>query len=158
MNKKGFTNSIERIEKEIVNLGYVYSKEFLDIVESTSKGLDLNVVKNNIDWATYQERKNGDILCYTHIYSTINTNQKPTSPAPWMSPSSPLPDYVYLTFKYFFDFTFNTKTNEIKNLKVGYHHHNHQMIPSPKHFFNIQEDKNIKDSLIYYVKNCINSI
>ena len=149
--------NIEIIEKEITNLGYLLPKEFLGIVENTSKDLNLKIVKTKINWATYQKRKNGDVLCYTHIFSTVNTNKKPTKPAVWMLPTSPLPEYVYLTFKYDFDFTFNIKTKEIKHLKVFYHHHNHQVVPSERLQINII-DNDIKNLLVSYIKNSISNI
>ena len=149
--------NIEIIEKEITNLGYLLPKEFLDIVENISNDLNLKTVKTNINWATYQKRKNGDILCYTHIFSTVNTNKKPIKPAVWMLPTSPLPEYVYLTFKYDFDFTFNTKTKEIKHLKVFYSHHNHQVVPSERLQINIV-DNDIENLLVSYIKDSILNI
>jgi hypothetical protein len=157
-NKIKVMDSIEMIEKEIVDLGYLSPQEFLNTVENISNSFHLNIVKNNIKWATYQERKNGDVLCYTHMFSTINTNKKPTTRAPWMLPSSPLPDYIYLTFLYFFDFTFNVKTKEIKNLKVGFNHHNHQKPMSPQIICDNTQDKNIKDLLLSYIKSSIENI
>ena len=112
---------IEKIENEIVGLGYLSPKEFLDIVADTSNDLNLKIINTDVKWKTYQRRKNGDVLCYTHIFSTIKTNKKPLKPAIWMLPTSPLPDYIDITFKYAFDFTFNkkTKNNAIKSPIIG---------------------------------------
>ena len=149
--------NIEIIENEITKMGYLSPKEFLNIVEHTSNSLNLKIVKTHINWATYQKRKNGDVLCYTHIFSTVNTNKKPIKSAEWMLPTSPLPDHIYLTFNYAFDFTFNIKTKEIKHLKVLYSHHNHQEIPSELLQFNIV-NSNIKNLLVSYVKDSILNI
>jgi hypothetical protein len=145
------------LKRRLLTLDIYSPKEFLDIVENTSKDLNLKIVKTKINWATYQKRKNGDILCYTHIFSTVNTNKKPIKPAVWMLPTSPLPEYVYLTFKYDFDFTFNTKTKEIKHLKVFYSHHNHQVVPSERLQINIV-DNDIENLLVSYIKDSILNI
>lgn len=149
--------NIEIIENEITKMGHLSPKEFLNIVEHTSNSLNLKIVKTHINWATYQKRKNRDVVCYTHIHSTVNTNKKPTKPAVWMPPTSPLPDNIYLTFKYEFDFTFNIKTKEIKRLKVLLSHHNHQEIPSECLQINIV-DSDIKNLLVSYVKDSILNI
>jgi hypothetical protein len=148
---------IEKIENEIVGLGYLSPKEFLDIVADTSNDLNLKIINTDVKWKTYQRRKNGDVLCYTHIFSTIKTNKKPLKPAIWMLPTSPLPDYIDITFKYAFDFTFNKKTKTIKNLKVLKCYHNHQELPSKHVQINLSDD-NIKGSLVNYVQNALNLV
>ena len=77
--------NIEIIENEITKMGYLSPKEFLNIVEHTSNNLNLKIVKTHINWATYQKRKNKDVLCYTHIFSTVNTNKKPIKSAAYFS-------------------------------------------------------------------------
>jgi hypothetical protein len=145
--------NINIIEKKITDMGYPSPKEFLNIVKDVSNSLKLDIVKNHIKWASYQ-RKNNNIICYTHMFSTINTKLKPTSPAMWMLPTSPLPESIYLTFKYAFDFTFNIKTKEIQNLKVLNSHHNHQKLPSNIHYVNLL-DGDSKDLLKSYIRNNI---